>query len=169
MTENGVPSRAVWWRATLLAAALAVLVPGAAGSAPAGSGKYEGLAYEAGEKPSPKEWVRFKVSSGGRSLKAFSVRLWVVCYVGPPSYYANLPTVIRVPREKISRSGKVDREWRQSYEVEDSDEQYELEGHLALKFRGKKATGKIRVAFADCGTTTGDPPGYMRIRAERSR
>jgi len=128
-------------------------------------GRYEGAVFNEGDQPNDKEWVRFRVDRNGRVVKKFTSRLWVICYVGPPTYNINLPVKFTAPRARIDGGGRVDHSWTEDFAVDDEVET--LSGHLKLRFRGGRVEGKVSLEFARCGTTTGDPPGYMRIQAKR--
>ena len=158
----------------LLAAAM-MLAATQLGPEPAGAaakaakvkpGKYKGSVFDEGDRPDDKQWVKFKVAAEGRKLKGFTSRLWVVCYAGGTTYL-NLPVKFSAPTAEIDRGGRVEHEWTEPFTYD--GEQEELHGILELRFKKNRATGKIALEFASCGTTTGDPPGPMLIKARRSR
>jgi len=131
--------------------------------AAAESGKYAGSVFDEGEAPNDEEWVRFRVA--GKNVKQFNSRLTVICYVGPPTNHILLPVTFTAPKARISGSGRVDHSWTEPFTAD--GETYELNGVLKLRFKGKgKVSGEVSIEFDGCGTTTGDPPGFMTIRAK---
>ncbi|MQA76288.1 MAG: hypothetical protein GEU88_18480 [Solirubrobacterales bacterium] len=148
----------------LVIGAVALVAPANAARATAKPGAYKGKVFSREDGPNNKEWVKFKVV--GKRMKAFTSRLWVICYAGGTTYL-NLPVKFKAPPAKIKR-GRADRRWRNPFRVD--GEREVLKGRLKLRFKSRgKVGGKVRIEFGSCGTTTGDPPGYMAIRAKHRR
>ena len=126
-------------------------------------GRYKGVVYEKGKKPSGKEWLRFRVGRKGKWMFKYRSRIWVTCYAGGTTYLS-LPVKFKAPRAKIRRNDRVDRRWKRKFTVD--GERYKLRGHLKLNLRRpKRVRGHIRIEFGSCWA--GREPRYGKIKGKR--
>ena len=128
-------------------------------------GRYKGVVYDKGEKPSSKAWVRFRVGRKGKRVIKYRSRVWVTCWAGGTTYLS-LPVKFKAPSAKIRRNGRVDRRWKRKFTVD--GEKYKLRGRLKLNLRRPKhVRGHIRLEFGHCWT--GREARYGKIKAKRLR